>query len=61
MLPFQDGDLLSESEDLQSKIPAGPEEDSEGDGQSENEVDHETTVVAPFNVGTPALNNLTIS
>jgi hypothetical protein len=50
MFSFEDGDLLSESEDLQGEVSAGPEKDSEGAKQSENEVDHETTVVAPFNV-----------
>jgi hypothetical protein len=45
------GDLLSKSEVLQSKMPAGPKKDSEGAKQSEDEVDHETTVT-PFNMPT---------
>ena len=56
MFSFENGDLLSESEVLQSKMAAGPEKDSEGK-QSEDKVDHETTVVTPFNVGN---RNLTI-
>ena len=57
MFSFENGDLLSESEVLQSKMAAGPEKDSEGGKQSEDKVDHETTVVTPFNVGN---RNLTI-
>src|SRR5215469_480321 len=50
MFSFEDGDLLSKSQDLQSEILAGPEKDSAGGKQSEDERDHETTVVTPFNV-----------
>ena len=57
MFSFENGDLLSESEVLQSKMAAGPEKDSEGGKQSEDKVDHETTVVTPFNMGN---RNLTI-
>ena len=51
MFSIEDCDLLSESEVLQSKMAAGPEKDSEGGKQSEDKVDHETTVVTPFNMG----------
>ena len=46
-LPFEGGDLLSESEDLQAEIAAGPEEDAQGGQQCEGEVDHETTLITP--------------
>jgi hypothetical protein len=48
---FEDSDLLSESEDFQGEVSSGPEKDLEGGEQSEDEVDHETTVVTPFNMG----------
>ena len=51
MFSFENGDLLSESEDLQGEISAGPEKDLECGKQGKNELDHETTVVTPFNVG----------
>jgi hypothetical protein len=57
MFSFEDGDLLSESEDLRSEVSAGPKKDSEGGKQSEDELDHETTVATPFNTG---IRNLTI-
>jgi len=57
MFSFEDGDLLSESEDLQGEVSAGPKKDSEGGKKREDELDHETTVVTPFNAG---IRNLTI-
>jgi hypothetical protein len=54
---FEDGDLLSESEDFQGKVSAGPKKDSGGGKQSDDVVDHETTVVTPFSTG---IRNLTI-
>ena len=35
---FEDGDLLSESEDFQGEVSSGPEKDLEGGKQSEDEL-----------------------
>jgi hypothetical protein len=51
MFSFEDGDLLAKSEDFQGEIPAGAEKDLKGGEQSEDEIDRETTVVTPFNLG----------
>ncbi len=45
--PFEDGDLLSKSENLEGGIASTAEEDSDGDKEREDEFEHETH---PFNM-----------
>ena len=43
--PFEDGDLLTQCEDFQRSGSATAQEDSDGNEEPEEEVEHETTVV----------------
>ena len=43
--PFQYSHLLSQSEDFESRVAATPEEDPNGGGDGERELEHEPTLV----------------
>lgn len=43
--PFEHGDLLPQGEDFQGDVPPTPEEDADCGQESEDEIEHEATVV----------------
>jgi hypothetical protein len=51
--PFQHGDLLSEGEDFEGSIASIANEDSDGDKEKEDDLDHESILLTRRNAASP--------